>query len=353
MICRSLFVVLMVLLPVLGATAQTIRFDGAAFRVTGWSTNGKAPADLESIFAVYAGGPDAPSMLGNYSVEGESLVFRPRFPITAGIRYRAVFYEPGRPPIEMTFDGPQRETAPSTYVEHVYPSTNILPSNQLKLYIYFSAPMSRGESWKRIHLLDDTGQPVQLPFLEIEQELWDPSYRRLTVLFDPGRIKRGLAANDELGPAIVEGRQYTLVIDGDFLDARGVPLEREFRKSFRGGPADRKSPDPKEWRVSQPRAETRDPLIVQFGGPMDQALLLRLITIPGVGGSVATDREETQWRFTPDQPWMAGDYHLVVDVRLEDLAGNRIDRVFDADTLETPASKTTADTVSIPFRVSR
>ena len=50
----------------------------------------------------------------------------------------------------------------------------MLPANELKLYIYFSAPMSRGEAWKHIHLLDDAGKPVPLAFLELDQELWDP-----------------------------------------------------------------------------------------------------------------------------------------------------------------------------------
>jgi hypothetical protein len=50
--------------------------------------------------------------------------------------------------------------------------------------------MSRGEAYRRVHLLDATGRPINLAFLEIEQELWDPEGRRLTLLFDPGRVKR-------------------------------------------------------------------------------------------------------------------------------------------------------------------
>ena len=38
----------------------------------------------------------------------------------------------------------------STIVEHVYPSTDQLPENQLKFYLHFSAPMSRGEAYSRI-----------------------------------------------------------------------------------------------------------------------------------------------------------------------------------------------------------
>ena len=55
------------------------------------------------------------------------------------------------------------------------------------------------------------------------EELWDPNFQRLTMTFDPGRIKRGLTSNETMGPPIAEGKRYTLVIDRDWPDARGVP----------------------------------------------------------------------------------------------------------------------------------
>ena len=64
--------------------------------------------------------------------------------------------------------------APSTRVVQVYPSGDVLPSNQLRLYIYFSAPMSRGEAEHRIHVLDSHGQALPGIFLPGD-ELWDPN----------------------------------------------------------------------------------------------------------------------------------------------------------------------------------
>jgi hypothetical protein len=157
--------------------------------------------------------------------------------------------------------------------------------------------------------------------------------------FDPGRIKRGLDANVELGPPIGEGEEYTLVIDREFLDARGVPLEQGLKKLFRGTPADRTPIDPKQWILKPPRAGTSDALIVDFPKPMDYALLERLLTIPGVPGTVSIDRAETRWTFIPNQPWRPGKYELKVDLALEDLAGNRIDRVFDWIQPKAPLSR--------------
>ena len=58
---------------------------------------------------------------------------------------------------------------------------------------YFDAPMSRGEAYRHIHLVDaKTGREVEAPFLELGEELWDGDFRRFTLLCDPGRVKRGL-----------------------------------------------------------------------------------------------------------------------------------------------------------------
>jgi hypothetical protein len=108
--------------------------------------------------------------------------------------------------------------------------------------------MSRGVASQYIHILDENGKILQgseAVFLP-SQELWDPSFQRLTMTFDPGRIKRGLTSNERIGPPLAEGKRYTLVIDSEWPDARGAPMVQAFRKSFRGGPAQRNPPDPKQ-----------------------------------------------------------------------------------------------------------
>ena len=339
------------------ATAQTvsIEFDGGAFKVAGWKAPAAPPAKgWSSVFLVYAGTGDVPPLAGTYTVEGGSLVFHPSFPIAPGVRYRAVFEPAGGAAVEKTFDGPHLDLTPAARVEHVYPSGEILPSNQLRLYIYFSAPMSRGEAGARIHVLDESGKILPGVFLPAE-ELWDPNYQRLTMTFDPGRIKRGLTANEKMGPPIAEGKRYTLVIDRDWRDARGAPMVEGFRKSFRGGPAERTPPDPKQWRISAPQARTSEPLTVDFPAPMNYPLLQRMLQVSdahgNVAGTVSTERGETRWRFTPHEPWKAGDYRLVADTALEDLAGNHIGQAFDIDVFEHVTEHITTQTISVPFSV--
>jgi hypothetical protein len=63
-----------------------------------------------------------------------------------------------------------------------------------------------------------------------------------------------------------------------------------------------------------------------------------------VTGKVEVIDGETGWRFTPTKAWATGDYRIRLAEELEDLAGNRPGRVFDAPAgtpvEETPAERT-------------
>jgi hypothetical protein len=274
--------------------------------------------------------------------------------VSPGLHVRAVFLAPGEmEAIEAEFDVPKAAPVrPSTRVVHVYPSTDVLPANALKFYVYFSAPMTRGGSWTHLLLLSDGETVVRAPFLELDQELWDPENRRFTILIDPGRIKRGLASLDEAGPVLEAGHTYTLVVSADWLDGRGAPLAAEYRKTFRVTEADRTPPDPATWRVTAPRAGGRDPLAIRFPKPLDYALLQHEIEIvPRVAGSVAIGADEMEWRFTPEHAWAHGEYRIVIRTDLEDLAGNHILRPFDVDTFEPISRRVTVETVDLPLRI--
>jgi hypothetical protein len=328
-----------------------IQFQGGVFRVSNWDAPAEPAAGWQSVFAVYAGAAkDSPPLLGTYSVESGELVFRPRFPLSPGLHVRAVFHPPGDSDIETTFDIPAATLTPTTRVAQIYPSASVLPANALKLYIYFSAPMRRGDSWRHLRLLRDDGVTIDYPFLELDQELWDRDHRRFTVLFDPGRIKRGLASRAEAGPALEPGRTYTLVVDPAWQDGNGAPLAQEFRKTFRVAADLRTPPDPKKWRISAPRAGTRDPLVLNFERPLDYALLQHEIEISGMSGQISIAQEETEWRFTPDTPWEARDYPIVIRTTLEDLAGNHINRPFDVDTFNPITQSVAAETVILHVR---
>lgn len=230
----------------------------------------------------------------------------------------------------------------------------MLPSNLLRLYIVFSAPMSRGEAASHIYVEDDKGRVLPDELLP-GQELWDPSFRRITMTFDPGRIKRGLTSNQTIGPPLTEGKHYRLVIDRTWPDARGVQMIEGFTKTFVGGPPLRTPPDPARWRVSTPAEGTAQPLILDFPTPMNYSLLLKMIRVmqghDTVAGKIALDRHEAEWRFTPGAPWRKGNYRLEIDTNLEDLAGNHIGAAFDIDIFDKVSKSIDRKSIGISFAI--
>ncbi len=289
----------LLLVSTAAAASVSIQYEDGAFKVVGITV---APSQT-SLFTVTTG-PGNPPMFGAYSVENGQLTFRPRYPLSPGVTYYAHFGD-----VSAVIQGPKPIDARSTHVAAVYPSSPVLPDNQLKLYLLFSAPMQGGEDlWTKLHLVDSSGTLAYLPF--VSQELWNRDFTRLTLIFDPGRIKRGVKPNVDLGPVLVEGKHYTLIVDRELKDGNGNPLAEAFRRDFAAGPAERRGIDPKLWKISEPRAGTVEPLVVQFDRPLDYALLGDSFQIPGVSGKATIGVGETRWSFQPDQPWTPGEQYL-------------------------------------------
>ena len=284
--------------------------------------------------------------MGTYAVDGADLVFKPRFAIPPDVACRAI--AAGK---EFPFAAAARERKSTTRVTQVFPSAAEIPANQLKFYLEFSAPMEKGQAWERIRLLNAEGKVVELAFLEIDQELWDRESKRLTLLFDPGRIKRGVMPRDQVGSALLAGQSYTLVVDREYRDAEGNPLVSEFRRVFRVRAEDRDPVEPTRWSFQLPKAGTREPLRVAFSEPLDAALATRLIGIDGMTGTLSLADAESTLVFTPSANWEQREYKLLVDTALEDLAGNRVGRPFDVDTFNRITVRTNRGVVAVPFRV--
>jgi hypothetical protein len=196
--------------------------------------------------------------------------------------------------------------------------------------------MEDGSAQDHVRLLDAAGQPVRGAFLQLDEELWDAERRRLTLLLDPGRIKRGLRTNLEQGAPLVAGQRYRLEIDREWRDASGAPLDSRFAQSLVVGTFDGTSPDPGHWTLSQPRAGTRDPVVVRFDEQLDHALALRMLSVVDsadepLAGVTELLSGDTLWRFTPAAPWRSSGLSLLVSAALEDPAGNSIARAFDSD----------------------
>lgn len=323
------------------------------------------PAELDRRLVVTTGdGPppaDRPAMLGTVVVERDRLRFRPRFPLDQGQPYFVRLQgDDGQPLAETTIALPAPERDPTTVVDAIHPSGDELPENLLRLYIHFSAPMSRGEAFEhlRLHRVGDGGddEAIPFPFVAPEHELWTPETDRLTVFLDPGRIKRGVGPNEAVGPPLRAGETYRLVIDAAWRDARGEPLVRTFEKRFRVSAPDRTSPSADAWAVTPPKG-SEAPLTVTFREPLDHALLERLLIVVDaagepVDGTVRVHAGETVWSFHPAVAWRPGPHKLLIATALEDPSGNSLRRPFESAVTGRLPPATGPEILEMPFEVS-
>ena len=222
--------------------------DGRSFVATGTQAG-------DELRVRVAGDSDRPAMAGELEAIDGGLRFTSRFPMSPGVTYLASVGG-----IEREFVIPELDPTPVARVVGVYPSADQLPENLLKFYLHFSAPMAVGDASAHVRLLGSGGERVPLPFLDLAEELWDPDGKRLTLFFDPGRVKRGLKPHEDEGRALLEGRDYELQIDAAWRDAQGRPMVGGYSKRFRAVAADYTQPDAKLWSIESPAPGTREPV---------------------------------------------------------------------------------------------
>jgi hypothetical protein len=232
----------------------------------------------------------------------------------------------------------QAQVAPPSVVL-VQPSGPTVAVNLLRFSIRFAAQVD-GPVLPRLTLLNADGSRIEKPFLE--QELWSPDGRVLTVLMHPGRVKRGLKAREERGPVLSEGDDVTLALDGH-------PIKR-----WSAGPVDETGPAPSAWKLSSVSAASRQPLVVLLDAPIDgrNADYLAIADERGrrVAGLAQLSHGETTWTFTPAAPWQAGMYKLIARGTLEDPAGNRLGSRFETSFDSPPGQPANAVRLFAPTR---
>jgi hypothetical protein len=317
--------------------------DGRPHRV---SVVGVAPATLArlqafgpervgDLLAVYTeaarAGAGLPAVAGVHVVDADGIHFSPRFPFVPGMGYSARFEVDGVR-LEHRFTVGAPGTDPPRVVA-VYPSGGALPENALRLYVHFSRPMNTKDSQRHVRLLEAEGAEIPLAFVEVANGLWDPGQTRLTLFFHPGRVKRGVAPGERLGPVLRDGRRYRLQVGAGLSDTAGVPLGTPYEWTFTAGPADRTGPRADAVQVDEAASGT---VTLRLPEPLDHALLQRWVWVQDergrpLEGLAAVSGGETRWSFTPARGWPAGRSVLCLQPALEDRAGNRFDRPFDRE----------------------
>ena len=273
---------------------------------------------------------------GRYTIEDDYLVFSPYFPFEKGMTYvvRTKNADDENDYSYQSFLVGKKEAVDQAQVVSIYPSANQLPENLLRFYFYFNTPMAKGQALKHIQLVDAAGNIDNHAFMEFKQELWSADGKRLTILFDPGRIKRGVSTNMELGPALLEGNKYQLTISGAWQDVHGQKLSVQTTKEFVVVSAYRQHIKVNDLEIQKPEANSDDVLNIHCNRIMDHALVQSMILIEDenktlITGHWETSKEEKIIRFIPKELWKKGTYQIIMDSRLEDVAGNNLINLLD------------------------
>lgn len=276
-------------------------------------------------------------LVGKKELRNDSLFFYPLISFQPGLKYlvkkldKAVY----------EFRVPEKERSKPRLV-HIYPSATDLPANLLKFYIRFSEPMAEGNPYGSLHLLNAKGDTLREAFLKQMPALWNRDRTILSLWLDPGRIKRDLELNKRMGAPLQENQSYSLVIDKNFKSREGEPLQAAAQKEFRTITADRSKPSVKDWMMVAPGAGTAQPLIIRFPEAMDYLSAEGRIEILAKGvpvsGTSSFRDDEKEWVFKPAEAWRKGEYMIQADARIEDLAGNNLNQLFDRDTKKQPLS---------------
>ncbi len=296
-------------------------------------------------------------IIGRFTASDTKITFKSKYGFSKGTLYTVLIRSKNKTE-RFVVNTPKNNFEPSTYIKNVYPTSSQLTMNQLKFYIEFSAAMKQGNAFEHIHLYKlPEGKLETEAFLETTEELWNPEKTRVTIFFDPGRIKRGVQPNLQLGLPLVEGNTYKLVIDKEWLDVNDVKLTKGFEKTFEVISVDRESPNSKDWKIDFPKTRYRSPVKIDFNETMDFGLLHSAIVIVDetnkyVEGKIKLSESESKWMFTPKKKWIKGNYKIIINAWLEDVSGNNLNRKFDVNLNDKNDTPKNIKEVLIPFKIN-
>jgi len=340
-----------------GGAEGTPRLAGD--QATGWVVT-VGSGDRSGDLRVFTGSADelAPGrepVLGRARARREGVSWVPRYPLQPGQQYTAVWRPSVGEQTSATFTIPGRDLPATTAVLAVYPSSEAVPENLLRLYVQFSAPMSRGAAARFLELVDENDNAIAGAFVVPEQELWSPTDDRLTLFFDPGRLKQEVGPNLAAGTPLRAGQEVTIRVTAEWPDAHGAPLRESFEHTWRVVEADRERPDIDAWEVYAPEAPEGS-LRLEFPEALDRALLRRMLRVEtqagvAIAGEITVARGERAWTFVPSSPWVSGSYAIRVDAHLEDLAGNSLERLFDEPLIEDQIGRPGLGQIRLGFTV--
>jgi hypothetical protein len=312
--------------------------DRAALSRDAWTS-------VLKVSVAHDGKAAAVPVTGSYTIANGAVRFRPIVPFEPGRNYTVTFDPVAAPrgtlesvrPLTQTVATPPAPRAAPVHVTEIYPGGSEVPANLLRMYIEFSGPMGTRPGQDHVRLVDAEGNDIPDALLPLDTDLWNGDRTRFTILFDPGRVKRGILPNRKMGRPLRAGGSFSILVARDWPDAHGQPMSDTFKKTYRVVEAREQGLSTREWRITAPPHNTREALRVTFPSALDRGLVQRALTIfhvdasgeRPIAGDVTVEPGETAWRFVPIEPWSTGAFVISVLPALEDPSGNRIGQAFE------------------------
>lgn len=311
--------------------------------------------DVEKI-RFFVGEESQTSVIGVIVGTEDKYTFTPAIAFTPGQNYTIRKKDTQ---LLASFKIPKQTNRKAAELLAIHPKGDTVPENLLKMYFEFGQPMQEiGNALDFISVTNKTDGVEIRPFLRLESELWSKERTVLTLWLDPGRIKTDLIPNKERGLPLTAGHNYIITIDSVWKSREGSPLDRKYTKRFYVGPRDDKRPKISEWQLRIDDTDTIRKLSVDFGEPLDAFLAKETIRIydmndERIPGAFSLNEDGRILRFVPENDWSTEEIIIRVESRLEDLAGNNLNRLFDTNLSDDKYSE--ADTLkrhSIKFKLS-
>ena len=272
---------------------------------------------------------EAQKILGQASRYGEQVNFKPIVPLSFDTPYTLAYNDAIKHFVIKLPEGYERLT-----VVAIHPDSKEIPANLLKWYVEFSRPINPMNIYDYFSIIDYEGAAIERAILPLESALLSEDGKLLTLWMEPGRQKRGLLPNQELGAVLQIGQHYKLQIDHNLKDENGVRMQQRNPFEFKVIKPDRSKPDINRWDISLPSINSKMALLIDMDELMDYGSIIDHVHIYSKGvavkGQWRQKFQEKQLEFIPINNWIGGGYSVIFDPAIEDLAGNNLLRLFDS-----------------------
>ena len=296
-------------------------------------------------------------ILGEWQQVSNRLTFKPAVPLDASDTYYLKTNLDNYPWLTVETIRINRNGKKPVTVVGIYPSANELPENLLRFYVEFSQPMREDDFLSNVSFKDENGNDLSGIFLPSRYEYWNKERTMITLIFDPGRVKAGLRANQKMGRALQNGKKYQLVIESSCRALNGQKLDRKYSKEFVVTEEVNSVINPNEWIVTPPLANTKGSLILDFNRFIDHLNASTFIAVfdtngHQISGTTELSNNASTWTFFPEKKWIKGKYKILVYNKLEDICGNNLIHGFDVIKASEIAQKNIQTTTELVFKIN-